>query len=389
MFIRTVCDQSSIYGVTGVLVDGLIYDKESIPETPTAIVDEKNPPKLRIIQPTKLLDWSVNRDGKFNWILLTYVTLEDNDPEKNRGEKQCYELWTPTEMRLYYRDKQTKGNDLALYKRYPHNCGCVPFVQFPHSNVNIDGVPESMIKDISLINRAIFNYCSLADEIFYLQTFSQLVIAGDKGEINPIVVGSSRAFTVPKTSPFPPRYIAPDAGQAEILIKHIARCVAEIYRLAVIRKGGSDSKDEYATAYGRAVDFEDTEAMLASKAHQMQTYENHLAGIVNLWRGQKEQLWNAEYPKTFEVKSVQQEISDAMLLDDLMMGKTFMAELRKHIGRLVMPTLGEDMWNKIEKEIEAIEEKLLPTLIDEEHDTPTNVSGTPAPKKDTPQVTKK
>lgn len=364
-FIARVCTLSSIYGKQGVLVDGSAQIEQA-PPMPTRLWDQGFFPRLRLIKPTQLIDWSLNGDGTFAWILFTYLVDISENPNIPRSVQKRYELWTPTMMTVF-KEAEKNGTTLAIIpgaqqnqkvllpiREFAHNLGTVPYCEFYHTDTDDDGIPESMIEDLAIINRTIFNKCSLLDQIEYEQAFSQLVLAVDEGEIKEQVIGTSKVFTVPKDSPYLPTFISPDASQATLIRDSIKTSIEEMYRIAVLRKGGAATTDQYSTAYGKAVDFEDTEAALTAKAALMESCEVSLSQMVQAWYSKPDMLWIPSYPKAFEVRSFTQEIEDALQLDGLGMGETFMAEARKRIARRSLPQADSDLMEKIDKEIEEI-----------------------------------
>lgn len=349
-FMNVITSLSSIFGRCGVLVLGA--DPRKLPSVATAVVDGKVMPRLRLIRPQTLIDWSRDEYGNFVWILLKYNIYKDADPRQERKILTRYELWTQKDWTIF--SKSETSDDLLLVSTGIHNMGRVPYVEFFNADVDADYEPESLIEDIAIINRTIFNYSSLLDEILYLQAFSQLTIPADSGEINQKIISTKRAFNYPKDSPYPPSYISPDASQARLFIDLNSSLVAEIFRLATLRKSGSSSTDQYSTAFGKMVDFEDTEAALTAKANLMETSEKELSEEVGLMMGVTEPLWTPNYPKTFEVRSFTQEIADALSLESLQMGQTFMSKVKQKLARRALPQEDSATFEKINSEIEDL-----------------------------------
>jgi hypothetical protein len=346
-FIRVLCTLASIFGRCGVLVLG--SDPAKTPVVKTAVADRTLLPRLRLVKPKTLIDWSKDSDGRLLWILLRYTTMIDTDYSTERRTEKRFELWTPDEQVIYREDKDSKN--LSIIEREKHSFGRVPYVEFVHADVDMDDEPESLIEDISIINRTIYNYSSLLDEILYLQAFSQLVIPADEGEMDKKTISTHRAFRYSKEAPYPPSFISPDASQARLFAEMIQTLIAEIYRIAVLRKSGAATTDQYQTAFGKMVDFEDTEAVLISKAQSMETSELALSREVGKFMKLPNGLWTPNYPRTFEVRSFAQEIADALSLESLMMGPTFMSEIKKKLSRRALPQASSEVQRLIESEI--------------------------------------
>lgn len=352
-FIRDISDNAGVCGYAGVIVDGTQI-LENAPEVATGAFDKAAPPPLlRKVLATQLVDWSVDSGGQYNWVLIKTAFMVDSDPDIERKMFDRYELWDRTSLRIFMREKGSKDEELVLKETKAHNLGIVPFCLFIHSRALLDGIPASQIKDIALVNRAIFNYASNLDEIVAQQTFSQLLMPElEEGETNERLVGTRRVLTYNALSNTAPGYIAPPSGPAEVIMRWIQVLIAEIFRMAVVRKSGAATTDQYSTAYGKAVDFEDTEAALREKADLMESNEYNLSVIVNAWRGQKSsRLWTPLYPKTFDVRALTETLADALQFDALNMGDEFMNDLKMLLVRMQFPNITNERALQILKSI--------------------------------------
>ncbi len=368
-FFREGCDKTSAYGLQGVLIDGTKLIKNR-PLVATAVADATNPPVLRKVEATDVIDWSVDSLGNLNWVLLKTTVTTDSNPFVPRIVKGGLELWT--RVGVWYYEEILKNGEVVsgdatdnalvelmqdekeykLVNQIQYNYqNKVPFVWIKNSRTLLDGIPASMIKDISLINKAIFNYTSLRDNILYYQTFSVLALpksGGDDTEYQRMI-GESNYLEFDGQSAHAPNYLTPPSGPAETLSKVILECIQEIFRLAVLEKTGNDKNSEYSTAYGRMVDSQDTESALVEKAELMESAENEVAVMYNLVRGETsgEPYWVASYPKKFDVKQLSQDLADAIQEDTLGMGEAYMIKLKEKIARKRFPDLTTEEMEEI------------------------------------------
>ena len=159
---------------------------------------------------------------------LVWIKYLETRPAKNgtpfydgAGETQVIVIWYRGKYEVYEQEKGTLIESKELEIDF------VPIVKIEMPN------GKSMIADIARVNRAIFNWGSLLDEILYRQTFSWLVVPGDKNEsLSEKKIGTAWAFTYDPDSKHVPQFVSPDPNQAETYEKRIKNGVAEIYRIA-------------------------------------------------------------------------------------------------------------------------------------------------------------
>ena len=90
-FVKLAGYWSSVYGIMHAII--------SIPDTGGIVTkfdeQERNVRAYaRLIHPTDIIDWSVDRNGNYNWIILKYRYYNDLDPMIERVEQDHYMLIT-------------------------------------------------------------------------------------------------------------------------------------------------------------------------------------------------------------------------------------------------------------------------------------------------------
>lgn len=209
-----------------VLTVGRAFIAVDVPdvETMTLLEDFENKkrPYLYRINTEDVLDFEEDDNG------LVWIKYLETRPAKNgnpfydgEGETQVIVIWYRGKYEVYEQEKGTLIESKELEIDF------VPIVK-----LEMPG-GKSMIADIARVNRAIFNWGSLLDEILYRQTFSWLCVPGDKNEsLAEKKIGTAWAFTYDPDSKHVPQFVAPDPNQAETYEKRIKNGVAEIYRIA-------------------------------------------------------------------------------------------------------------------------------------------------------------
>jgi len=369
VFMSRIASLTRVFGRVGVLIRGPEGGNE--PKIITGVVSNSLLPRLTLIKPTQLLDWSRDRNSEFNWVFFSYEWSDDKNPNIERKSETRYQLWTRDSFSIFRRDKnKSEEEPLILVEEGENTWGVVPYVEFSHGRALGGEEPPSLISDISILARSVYNWCSLVDTIMYEQTFSQLVVGAEETEVNNQIMGVSKIWTYPKNTPFPPQYISPDASQAKLIMEWIHVGIQEMYRMATLPSRGANPNEVYATALGKEIDFEDTNAALSSAASLMEEGEMNLSASVSKFMGVKsgEGLWKAQYPKEFDPRSFSAELADAMSLEELRLGSHFSYLTKMKIAGRALPDASTSDMKTIGEEIKSLPE--LSIVLPPPHSTP-------------------
>jgi hypothetical protein len=208
----------------------------------------------------------------------------------------------------------------------------------------------SLLNDIAYVNRALFNWFSLLDEILYRQTFSQLVMPEDpKSPINDKALGTARGLGFPPDSKHAPHFISSDASQARALMDQIERGVEEIYRLATLR--GAIGVKEESSGVARSYDFMITNNTLSNKALNMEEAETKALRFWARWQGIEEPGHVVEYPSEFEVSSLGEEMENVLRARSLEISGRFEQIMKERIVKRMTPRLPREDMERILAEI--------------------------------------
>ena len=362
-FIKKVGYYSSIFGVCHVIVDMPAVKKKTNASVLSKADTQGISPFARIVLPTQLKDWSVDEFGNFNWVLIEYTYYRDSDPEVEREEEIHYKLITKENWKVVDEDGNPVKFEDGSPNQGPNTLGIVPIITAYHKNSDEDDkVGESMLKDIVYINIIVLNWCSLIDEQFARNCFSQLVIP-DKGSIaeaveagnaNPLLtVGNTSVFTFDGESQHPPQFISPDVKTITVKWSLVEDHIKEMYRLSGLLSGTSDL---YAPQSGRASQFGflSTNAALAEKALSYQNLENKMSKLAYLQLGVDVSGYeNVKYPTSFDLESLAEKLDTLMGVMENNFSQLLNKTIQKDIVRKVVPLAPETVRDEIENEIDS------------------------------------
>lgn len=357
-FARIASTKSSIGGRPWVIVDNNfgelgVTSKKSAEESDARVY-------AYIVPPERVLDLSYDDSGQLNWIMIEEVVRDDADPFDSTGdERSRYRIWTRDSWHLI---DEGEGGELKIDSKR-HDLGEVPAVPVDNMFCDDPYVSPALIADIAYLDRAVANYLSNLDAIFQDQTFSQLampaqgVLPGDDAYNKLLEMGTKRVFLYDGEGGNVPTYLSPDPRQAQLIISAVQQIINEIYHsvgLAGERTKQDNSKGiDNSSGVAKAKDFERVVALLQSKAESLETFENHLARLVCNWHGvepPEEDL--VCYPSSFDVRGLSDELYIAAQLSILDLPPLAVQEQLKQLVEKLFPSMGEEMRNRLHKEIE-------------------------------------
>jgi hypothetical protein len=358
-FISKVGFFSKIFGVMHVLVDMPIPPKKG---KRTVAYDKKNNmnPYCSLIYPDQLVDWSLDRDGNFRWVVIKSIYYEDTDPAKEREEKEHYKLITTDEWRI--EDDKGQPAKMEEYDNKGKNTlGLIPMVSLYHRDVDDDKIGESMIKDIVYVNRALLNWCSCLDEQIERQTFSQLVIPDDgslyeeseTGDDPLRKLGTASAWTFNAESRHPPAFISPNADNLSIIWGLVIDHIKEIYRIAGLI-GSSDDMYVGSSGKARQMGFLSVNSALADTAMKYQKFENDISRMAYLQLGKDPITFGeVKYPDSFDIIALSDEIDSMLKIMERNFSPILNKTMQKNIARRALPMITDTVRQEIENEIDS------------------------------------
>jgi len=347
-FVRNISKWSSVTGLQFILVDKPAEDAETMKEE----LDRGLFPYFVRVSPLNVWDWGLDRWGNLLWVKILETHQDQDDFEKSPDSVMRFRIWYRDRWELYEVEKGSGGTSKAFkIGEAPHPVGDVPLVPVCHfAEEPMTGF--SLLNDIAYVNRALYNWCSLLDEILYRQTFSQLVMPEDpKNPINEKALGTARGLGFPPDSKHAPHFINPDASQARVLMDQIEKGVEEIYRLATLR--GAIGVSEESSGVARSYDFMITNNTLSNKALNMEEAEMKALRFWAKWQGIAAPEHVIEYPREFEISSLGEEIENVIKSRTLRISERFDQIMKEKIVKRMAPRLSRDDVERIRAEIKS------------------------------------
>ena len=355
-FIRKCGFLSSVLGTIHALVDITPTGKKKL----TRADEKKIQPYCVIIYPTQLKDWSVDRFGELQWIVIESTYYRDQDPLYKREEEVHYTLITRKEWSI----EDDRGNPVQFEDGSPakgtNKLGIVPLATLYHEDIDGNMIGESMLKDIVYINRIILNWCSCIDEQIERQTFSQLVVPDDgslveedeEGDDPLHRIGTSSIWTFPASSTHAPQFISPNTENIRTIWNLVVDHIKEIYRLAGLL---GTSNDIYMGRSGRAAQmgFVGVNAALANKAAAYQKFENEISRLAYMQLGKNPaDFEEVKYAENFDIAALSDEIDSTFRIMERNFSETLNKTLMKNLARRAIPLAPQSVIKQVEDEIE-------------------------------------
>lgn len=343
-FVRNISKWSSVTGIQFILVDKPGEGAETMKEE----LDREIHPYYIRVSPLNVWDWGLDKWGNLLWVKILEKEHDEDDFERTGESVMRFRVWYRDRWELF-EVQSDGGGDAVRLAEGEHPVGEVPIVPVCHfAEDPMTGF--SLLNDIAYVNRALFNWCSLLDEILYRQTFSQLVMPEDpKSPINDKALGTARGLGFPPESKHAPHFISPDASQARVLMEQIEHGVEEIYRLATLR--GAIGVTEESSGVARSYDFMITNNTLSNKALNMEEAEMKALRFWARWQGIDEPGHIVEYPREFEVSSLGEEIDNVLKAQTLRISERFEQIMKEKIVKRMTPRLPKEDMDRIMGEI--------------------------------------
>lgn len=407
VLMKRVSDWSSINGRIWMVVDN---------KTPDGIITRADAKKAKartyayLIKQEDFLDFSVDEDGKFNWVLYRMPHRDDSNPVTSSGIiTPRYMLWTREEW-VVLQETETaqdpavnlvinqsnnpivqtvargavasamtsvpiQNRKITLVNRGPNALGEVPVFPVDHMENDDVWAPSGLIDDTAYLDRAVANYCSNLDAIIQDQTFSQLVMPaqglmpGEEAYNKMLEMGTKRIFLYDGEVGKSPEYLVPDASQAQLILAVIKTIIGEIYHS--IGMAGERTKQDNSmgidnsSGVAKAYDFDRMNALLAAKADMLQRGEERLAYLVLRWAGEideadvnvpseDDQLSSLiKYPDSYDVRGLPDEFEIASNLSLLEAPDTVRRQQMTILVEKLFPRLAEDLKAKMMDEMKS------------------------------------
>jgi hypothetical protein len=359
---------AGVFGNLGVLVD---KSSQSFASQAEELAVNVYPYVARYF-PTAILDWEYLRDAN-NRPYLSYIKLKDDD--------DIYRIWTPEYWAVFKVDEKTekaetipdittgktrRGVAVQTVKSVmsgDNTLGFIPFIWFYNVKGETRPIGISDIKDIAPIDLSIIGNLSDGEEVIDYGAFPMMrkpmreagsgeSNRGDNDDVGPTAI---LEFD-PELPDSKPDWLDAAVGEPiGALLSWIERKTAEIYRTANI---GGMSATEISTQAKSGValqsEFQLLNGKLVQKGQNAEETELQIKRLWCLWQNRKDVIEKitVEWPKTYDVIDLAQDLQNALTAKTLVMSDTFTKRLQKQIARAMLPSADNATLAIIDEEID-------------------------------------
>lgn len=380
IMMEQIARYARIFGVMFFLVD-----KPEAPTTPQTLGDEKRQadagikPRIIPIFPSDVCDYFIE-EGKLKWVKVLERHETSSGPLTGTTMGYRVRIWTEDEWFVYdvdtieqsipdpnssipesvlkipaptpHVDGSTEGFATEV-RRGKHGLGRVPLVALYNQEPEFGEMfGTTDIFQSARVNRRIYNLCSELDEILRDQTFAILVIPTENTETAAQqTVGTANGIYYTPVQNQAPAYIQPSASSAKTISEAIVDLRGEIHRAASMQY--TDSGVNVRSGVAKQWNFDQTNRFLASLAKRCETAEKAAGDLVLLWNGKtpNDTDVNVQYPGTFNISDLMEEIEQADAIMAMRISKTFATKVAEDLVRKRFPNLTSDEQKTIFDEI--------------------------------------
>lgn len=334
---RRAAIESKLNGVAFIVMDMPDNIENEISTIYSLSKDRNKLPYAFVVSPVQVDEIGLDKFGR----ITKFVYKE---PDQYSEQQFATRTLTPEGWSL----KDSKGEKSGTW-----NLGVVPVVPlFSKEHDNFDALPPSDFISIAKTNLAIYNMSSWLSDILVNQTFSILVYpSNDQGDLT---IGTSNALGYPSDATHEPKFIAPAADPANVLIGQIASLQQEIYRMTVVVNVTGSNRQQ--SGYAKAWDYEATNQLLSDFADAVESAELKVARLFCLWTG-TELDYKVNYPNDFKISEVEQELANAEIAKGLNFGDGFNVEVFKRVLTAYLPELMAEDFDRLVADYMAMQEQ--------------------------------
>jgi hypothetical protein len=188
--------------------------------------NEEVRPYVQVLSFSDIINWSVDRSGYYNWVLIKYKERLDRDPFKKIKEEDRYILYTRERAIIFDKEGTVKKNTV-------NSIGVVPLVRIFVQDINRDGIGEGISEELLDIDMEIMALRSLYNVELYKILFNILAIQGyKKGDKAVHTMSESTILNYDKESRNAPRWLTPEVTTLKEKRIKILENVNEMIRIA-------------------------------------------------------------------------------------------------------------------------------------------------------------
>lgn len=319
-FMRQVCDDMQIFGMTYILVDS-----PSLPEgvDPSLLskADEADYdiyPYWCLIKPVEILDWVSDDFDHY-----AYIKRMQPDrvvtPEGTVISVERYTEWYQDRIVISEIDV-TKPSQPKLrpgVKTLANTLGFIPLqvVRYKRSK-RYPHMGNSFLRDFAYNNREIMNYTSLLQEFLYKQCFSILAVEVQSNipvmDQEEGVIGTSNSLSVPKGANMP-EYITPSVEPAQFIQSERESIKSEMFKRAAQDTVSEMFNGTKSSGFSQAQSFSKTVPFIASRADTLEKVES---ALMTMTFSRVDKTWDGKikYKDRYEITNISDAITQLIML---------------------------------------------------------------------------
>jgi hypothetical protein len=319
--------------------------------------ENKIRPYAFVLTPLAIKNWELDSHNRLKWVVIEEnTTMPAASPFEKRVKVTRYRVWYQDRWELY--EVKDKDKDASLIAEGEHKLGMVPIVILYNKKKEQLGKTlcgVSRVKFIAALNRRLFNLLSELDDLLRQQTFAILTYPTiDANDLKNVKLGPDRILAFDPSGPAP-SFIAPSNTTTDAYEKRILAIIQEIMRLAKLQYTGVEEHQKESSGIALSIKFEQTNSEINNQVKKVESAQVSISELVCLWEEVKCEIV-VTYPEYFGFADITTELQNALDAIGLKIGASFNKEYKKKLVRKLLPGEKAEIYEAIDKEIDAIEE---------------------------------
>ncbi len=345
-FMRRVYVAGSLYGTVFILVDKGRETARDMQEQ----IDKRIYPYCALYRPMDVLNWSLDRNGKFNYVLLSDGSVDNANPFfiGKPDDIQLYLLYTKdTWFRI--EERKTKGTSrFKIIDQDTNALGEVPLVIYRDT----DGQEDAVIGDLTLLetaesSRELYNLRSNLNYQIYKTICNMLIILGETVSIEDVKLGSEKIIKIPKDGKV--EWLQQEVTGIEEMFNISTENEKAIYRRGKIRGFADKEKLERMSGVAHIHDSSPLFKEMLDDTKALRKIEEEIDRFFGLWENISGFETRITYPNSFHISSAADLIQMLVTSKDVITPTT-LAELKILVADALLQSLDLPTRKKIKDE---------------------------------------
>lgn len=339
-----------------------ITDMPSMEGAPPSSLAEQQARGVRpycyLVHPLDMVDWLLDENDNFVWVVIREPQPENRLPGQERGELGYqYRVWERDGWSLYRQDDKEKG--WMKVEERGHPVGEVPISTLYTTRFRVMGCETPLASLLSMDCR-LLNKLSEGDT---LERFCGFPILGVPAEpdmkTRTMDLGPARAFTYPAGAGAP-TWLSPDPAHAQNSWQRNKESLTIARLVGGVSRGRAEDSLEARSAAAIGAESEEKRNQMTAWSEAVEGFDAQIHSHVAKWMKLDEsQVPVPSYARNFDLRAMAQQINDVLQLGAIpVVPGPVLAELIKPVVEQIMRENGLAA-ETIEEAREAIDSKAL------------------------------